>query len=129
MKCKKCGSLYFKSQSSEQLQKEMKKRTSKFKFYDIVSTTSFHGVGHLDTCLDCGNSEFVVQYLGAPEEFVNDNWLDIIAFVIHSFRQGRWRRSCRRSVIDCFGTLPLVCRDGRVRDEEPHGRDGIRQAA
>ena len=80
LKCKKCGSLYFKSQSSEQLQKEMKKRTSKFKFYDIVSTTSFHGVGHLDTCLDCGNSEFVVQYLGAPEEFVNDNWLDISSY-------------------------------------------------
>lgn len=80
LKCKKCGSLYFKSPSSELLQKEMKKKASKFKFYDIVSTTSFHGVEHLDTCLDCGNSEFVVQYLGAPEEFVNDNWLDISSY-------------------------------------------------
>lgn len=80
LKCKKCGSIYFKSQSSELLQKEMKKKASKFKFYDIVSTTSFHGVEHLDTCLDCGNSEFVVQYLGAPEEFVNDNWLDISSY-------------------------------------------------
>ena len=80
LKCKKCGALYFKSRSSEQLQKEMKKKTSKFKFYDIVSTTLFHGVEHLDNCLDCGNSEFVVQYLGAPEEFVNDNWLDISSY-------------------------------------------------
>ena len=80
LRCKKCGSLYFKSPSSESLQKEMKKKTSRFKFYDIVSTTSFHGVEHLDTCLDCGNSEFVVQYLGAPEEFVNDNWLDISSY-------------------------------------------------
>lgn len=80
LKCKKCGTLYFKSPSSELLQKEMKKKKSRFKFYDIDSTTSFHGVEHLDSCLDCGNSEFIVQYLGAPEEFVNDNWLDISSY-------------------------------------------------
>lgn len=80
LKCKKCGTLYFKSSSSELLQKEMKKKKSRFKFYDINSTTSFHGVENLDSCLDCGNSEFIVQYLGAPEEFVNDNWLDISSY-------------------------------------------------
>lgn len=83
LRCKKCGSLYFKASSTEALQKEMKKKTSKFKFYDITSTTSFYGISELSHCLECQSEDFVVQYLGAPEEFVNDNWLDISSYSRH----------------------------------------------
>ncbi len=80
LKCKKCGCLYFKAKSTESLQKEMKNKNSKFKFYDITSNTFFHGVLELKNCQECQCKEFVVQYLGAPEEFVNDNWLDISSY-------------------------------------------------
>ena len=80
LRCKNCGSLYFKADSTETLQKEMKKKASKFKFYDITSTTSFYGVSEMSHCLECGCNDFIVQYLGAPEEFINDNWLDISSY-------------------------------------------------
>ena len=58
----------------------MKNKSHKFKFYDITTSTNFMGVQQIDTCLECGCNEFTVQYLGAPEEFVNDNWLDISSY-------------------------------------------------
>jgi adenine-specific DNA-methyltransferase len=34
----------------------------------------------LDSCIDCGMSEFAVDYLGSDEVYVNDNWLDIPSY-------------------------------------------------
>ena len=80
LRCKKCGSLYYEANSTQELEQKMKGKTDKFKFYDITSKTVFHGVKQLEYCKDCGCKDFVVQYLGSPEEFVNDNWMDISSY-------------------------------------------------
>jgi len=80
LKCKSCGALYYNAESTESLTKKMKSKKEKFKFYDISTNTVFYGVENLDNCCDCNSKEFVVQYLGAPEEYINDNWLDISSY-------------------------------------------------
>lgn len=80
LKCKKCGCLFYNAPSTEELSKAMKNKSHKFKFYDITTSTNYEGVLHLDRCTECNCDEFTVQYLGAPEEFINDNWLDISSY-------------------------------------------------
>ena len=80
LKCKRCGTLFFKANSTAELSRQMKNRTEQFKFYDIYANTLFEGVLDLSGGCKCGCKDFTVQYLGAPEEFINDNWLDISSY-------------------------------------------------
>ena len=80
LKCKKCGALYYKSPSTKELENTMKKKTEKFKFYDITANTVYYGVNNIGACHECQCEEYTVPYLGAPEEFINDNWLDVSSY-------------------------------------------------
>lgn len=80
LKCRNCGTLYYKSESTAELSRKMKKKGEAFKFYDIFATTKYEGVKDVSCGCNCGCNEFTVQYLGAPDEFINDNWLDISGY-------------------------------------------------
>jgi len=80
LKCSECGCLYFDGLNDNALEKHMKSKGNRFKFYDITNGTSFHGVKKIDKCLDCGKKNFKVEYLGSDEVFVNENWLDIPSY-------------------------------------------------
>lgn len=80
LKCRGCGTLYYKAKSTAELSRLMKKKSEHFKFYDIFTDTLYEGVEDLSSGCTCGCSDFTVQYLGAPEEFINDNWLDISGY-------------------------------------------------
>lgn len=78
IKCKKCGCYYFKSQSDYELNKYMKDKNNRFKFYDITNATTYHGVEIIQKCMECANDEeFDVQYLGSEDVYLNNNWLDV----------------------------------------------------
>lgn len=80
LKCRNCSALYYQAESTSDLERRMKAKTERFKFYDITADSSFHGVRTLDNCLDCGGNEFRVEYLGSSDVYVNDNWLDIPSY-------------------------------------------------
>ena len=80
LKCRSCGTLYYKARSTAELARLMKNKSEQFKFYDIYSDTKFEGLEDLSNGCSCGCNDFTVQYLGAPEEFINDNWLDISSY-------------------------------------------------
>ncbi|MBV9216218.1 MAG: site-specific DNA-methyltransferase, partial [Acidobacteria bacterium] len=74
------GCLYFDSPDDLTLERTMKAKKHRFKFYDIYAETVFHGVRELANCLECQQNTFKVEYLGSDEVFVNDNWLDISSY-------------------------------------------------
>ena len=80
LKCRNCGTLYYKAESTVELSRKMKNKGEAFKFYDIYATTKYEGTKDISGGCSCGCSDFTVQYLGAPEEFINDNWLDISSY-------------------------------------------------
>lgn len=80
VKCKACGAIYFQAADDLDLERQMKSKENKFKFYDIKAGTAFHGTRTLVQCVDCSRTEFRVEYLGSDEVFVNDNWLDIPSY-------------------------------------------------
>jgi adenine-specific DNA-methyltransferase len=82
LKCKTegCGALYYHASSTQDLVKIMKRKNERFKFYDITVDTNFHGLTNLEDCLDCGQDNFGVEYLGSSDVYVNDNWLDIPSY-------------------------------------------------
>lgn len=80
LKCRNCGTLYYKAESTAELSRKMKNKGEAFKFYDIYATTKYEGTKDISGGCSCGCSDFTVQYLGAPEEFINDNWLDISSY-------------------------------------------------
>ncbi len=80
LKCKNCGTYYYKAKDDRELGLFMKKKTERFKFYDITSLTKYHGVEKLEEC-DCGETDnFDIQYLGSEDVFLNNNWLDIESY-------------------------------------------------
>jgi len=80
LKCSECGCLYFGAHDDSALERQMKSKENRFKFYDIINGTIFHGVETLDKCIECGKKNFKVEYLGSDEVFVNENWLDIPSY-------------------------------------------------
>ena len=80
LRCKQCGCLYFQEKNTSELERRMKRKSEKYKYYDIKPKTKFHGVQTLCKCIECQSDQFGVEYLGAPEEYVNDNWLDISSY-------------------------------------------------
>lgn len=84
LKCSKCGAIYYKAENQQELEKYMKDKRNRFKFYDIKSTTIFHGVEIIEECIECNNDNFKVEYLGSPDVYVNSNWTDIPSYVSQS---------------------------------------------
>jgi adenine-specific DNA-methyltransferase len=80
LKCRDCGCLYFSADDDQSLWRQMKTKTHRFKFYDITTDSTFHGLRQLDLCVECQSGNFKVDYLGSDEVYVNDNWLDISSY-------------------------------------------------
>ena len=80
IKCRKCACLFYDADDDRALERQMKSKEHRFKFYDIKGSTVFHGLRTLSVCTECGSSDFRVDYLGSDEVFVNDNWLDIPSY-------------------------------------------------
>jgi adenine-specific DNA-methyltransferase len=80
LRCGRCGALHYDCDSTEQLNRLMKRREHQFKFYDITAETTYFGTRQALKCLACGADDFRVDYLGADEVFVNDRWLDIPSY-------------------------------------------------
>ncbi len=80
LRCRKCGAIYFKADSDERLQKQMKQKENRYKFYDITPQKVVHGVRVIDRCLECDGDEWTVDYLGAPTENVSNLWIDIESY-------------------------------------------------
>jgi adenine-specific DNA-methyltransferase len=80
LRCRNCGAFYFKTDNDSKLQKEMKKKQNRYKFYDIGIDEVVHGVQKVDKCVECGADEWVVDYLGAPTENVSNIWIDIESY-------------------------------------------------
>jgi adenine-specific DNA-methyltransferase len=80
LRCRKCGAIYFKAANDERLQKQMKQKEHRYKFYDITPQKVIHGVQAIDYCLECKGDEWTVDYLGAPTENVSNLWIDIESY-------------------------------------------------
>lgn len=80
LKCRKCSCLYYCADDDESLNRAMKAKGNRFKFYDIKTETLFHGRRDVGECAECGGDEYRVEYLGSDEVFVSDNWLDIPSY-------------------------------------------------
>ncbi len=87
LKCKDCGTYYFKADSTEELNVKMKTKKNRFKFYDIKTETNIVGTNKIDHCINCQADNFEVNYIGSNEVYVNNNWLDIPSYAnTHSFQ-------------------------------------------
>lgn len=84
LKCTSCGAIYFEANSQQELDRYMRDKKNRFKFYDIKSDTTYHGLKKITRCLECENDDFKVEYLGSPEAYVNSNWTDIPSYVSQS---------------------------------------------
>jgi adenine-specific DNA-methyltransferase len=80
LRCRHCGAIYFKAESDYRLQKIMKERGNRYKYYDILADDVVHGVEALTKCIECGKDMWNVDYLGAPTENVSNIWLDIESY-------------------------------------------------
>jgi len=80
LKCKDCSAYYYKAKDRSELDNFMKRKNERFKFYDIYEDTDYYGVENISTCLNCGADNFKVEYLGASEMFLGDNWLDVSGY-------------------------------------------------
>lgn len=81
LKCKKCGGLHYQAKDDADLANYMKKKENRFKFYDITNESDFTGINELKKCGFCGEKdEFIVQYLGSEDKYVNSLWLDISGY-------------------------------------------------
>lgn len=80
MRCKSCAALYYNAQNIEELNKRIKHKNHKFKFYDINSDTNYFAAETIDICLSCSANNFTVDYLGSDEVNVNNNWLDLRSY-------------------------------------------------
>ncbi|MBP6977628.1 MAG: site-specific DNA-methyltransferase [Lentimicrobiaceae bacterium] len=81
LRCSNCRSIYYKAESTEELNLYMKKKPNRFKFYDIKDDTVYHGMNSITKCVDCNTDDFKVEYLGSPDVFVSSNWTDIPSYV------------------------------------------------
>lgn len=80
LKCRNCSCLYYEADDDQALERQMRSKKNQSSFYDIKAGTLFHGVRTLNSCKECGSSEYRVEYLGRDEVFINDNWLDIPSY-------------------------------------------------
>lgn len=80
LRCKNCGALFYYSDSETDLQKRIKSKKNKFKFYDLTTSKNFFAIKNLSKCLECSNIDFVVEYLGSEETTLTNNWLDIRSY-------------------------------------------------
>jgi len=80
VRCTDCGARYYYAESNEDLDKKMKRKQDKFKFYDITSDTNYFATKKLNDCISCKSRNFVVDYLGSDDIRVNNNWLDIRSY-------------------------------------------------
>src|SRR5699024_1665450 len=87
LKCKDCGTYYYKADSTEELNLKMKTQKNRFKFYDIKTETNIVGTNKVDKCIKCDADNFEVNYIGSNEVFINNNWLDISSYAkTHGFQ-------------------------------------------
>jgi len=77
LRCRDCRALHYHGGSRENLEREMKRRDDRFKFYDLTSQSDYHVVEKLRGCQTCGKENFTVEYLGSAQESVTANWTDI----------------------------------------------------
>jgi len=81
MRCIKCGARYYYAENDADLQKRLKHKSHKFKFYDINSDTVFFSAKKIDgCCLECKSEQLTVDYLGSDDARINNNWLDIRSY-------------------------------------------------
>jgi hypothetical protein len=80
LKCKSCGSVYYKAETQENLERFMRKKENRFKFYDIYAGKMYFGVKTLKNCSECSKDIFSVEYLGSDEEAVSNVWTDISSY-------------------------------------------------
>lgn len=80
LRCKDCGTRYYYSDNEIDLEKRIKHKTDKFKFYDIYSDTTYFGVEKVDKCLTCKSENFTVDYLGSDDAKISNNWFDIRSY-------------------------------------------------
>lgn len=80
LRCKNCGTRYYNCESQEELYKVMKRKKHIFKFYDIKSDTRFLAAKKLNNCIECGEDDFAVDYLGSDEKKISNIWLDIESY-------------------------------------------------
>lgn len=80
LRCMSCGSIYFYADNDARLQRTMKRRNNRYKYYDITPDKIVHGVQSLQECIECGDDEWRVDYLGAPTVNLSNLWLDIESY-------------------------------------------------
>lgn len=80
LRCKHCGARFYYAESKEELEKKIRNKSQKFKFYDITSDTIYFGVTSLKRCLNCKSLDFTVDYLGSDDARINSNWFDIRSY-------------------------------------------------
>lgn len=80
VRCRNCGALHFYGKTQEELERFMRRKENRFKFYDIYSDRDYFGVERLEKCQSCSSENFAVEYLGSDEEAVANNWTDIPSY-------------------------------------------------
>ncbi len=80
LRCKNCGARFYFAESDEKLEKKLRYKNDKFKFYDITSKTIYFAATKINSCLNCNANNFTVDYLGSDNVKINTNWLDIRSY-------------------------------------------------
>jgi adenine-specific DNA-methyltransferase len=80
LRCSNCGAIYFYAESDAKLHREMKKKLNRYKYYDITPGKVARGVSAIKKCLECGEDDWRVDYLGAPTVNLSNLWIDIESY-------------------------------------------------
>ena len=80
LRCTACGYIYYFGESAEDLERFMRKKENRFKFYDLYSNKEYAAVETVNECIGCAKDSFHVDYLGSDEESVSTNWTDISSY-------------------------------------------------
>lgn len=80
LRCKNCAALYYEAPSIDNLNKRIKHKKHKFKFYDLTSDSVYYAAQIVNDCRACSSDDFTIEYLGSDEVNLNNNWLDLRSY-------------------------------------------------
>jgi adenine-specific DNA-methyltransferase len=80
IRCSACGAIYFCADDDASLHRIMKKKENRYKYYDIVPGKIVRGSRAIKKCVECGQDDWRVDYLGAPTVNLSNLWLDIESY-------------------------------------------------
>lgn len=109
LRCIECGVKYYYASSNVELHRKMKTKKNRFKFYDVTKDDQISGIHDLDNCNFCNSDNFKVEYLGSPEQKINNLWLDIESYSRgYSFQTENSEQLLKRAIRSTSNQADLI---------------------